>query len=224
MSYQHIVFDLDGTLTDPKIGITSAIRFALSRMGYPEPPAEELLDWIGPPLFDSFIDKFSMTPAQALKAVDYYREYYSDRGLYENHPYQGVEALLKKLQADGVDLYVATSKPEVYARKILDHFGLSDYFRWIAGSTLDGRISRKEDVLDYLTDQCLIGREDSVLMVGDRRFDVEGARHAGFDSGAVLYGYGSREELEYCDPNYIFESPEHILKILEERKNRNDGA
>jgi len=213
MAYQHIIFDLDGTLTDPKVGITEAIRFALNKLGEPVPEMAVLEDFIGPPLFDSFVEKCGLTPAQAMKAVDYYREYYAQRGLYENHPYPEVEATLKALKADQRRLYVATSKPEVYARKILKHFHLDHYFVRIAGATLDGSITRKEEVLDHLAAHCGLGKADTVLMVGDRKFDVEGARHAGFDAAAVLYGYGSRQELEGHNPDYLLDSLDELLSL-----------
>lgn len=207
MRYTHMIFDLDGTLTDPKVGITKAITFALNKMGEPVPAMTVLEDFIGPPLFDSFIEKCGLSPSQAMKAVDYYREYYADKGLYENHPYPGVEEALKALKLDNIRLYVATSKPEVYAKKILTHFGLSTYFDCIAGATLDGTITKKEEVLDYLSEKCALSNLGSVLMVGDRKFDIQGARHAGFDAAAVLYGYGSREELEAHSPEYLLADP-----------------
>lgn len=213
MRYTHMIFDLDGTLTDPKVGITEAIKFALNKMGEPIPEMRVLEDFIGPPLFDSFIEKCGLTPSQAMKAVDYYREYYAVKGLYENHPYPGIEDALKALKAEDVHMYVATSKPEVYAKKILTHFGLNGYFDCIAGATLDGSITKKEEVLDYLSETCDLASLNSVLMVGDRKFDIEGARHAGFDAAAVLYGYGSREELEAHSPEYMVETPALLLNI-----------
>ncbi len=213
MRYTHMIFDLDGTLTDPKVGITEAIKFALNKMKEPIPEMAVLEDFIGPPLFDSFIEKCGLSPSQAMKAVDYYREYYSVKGLYENHPYPGIEDALKALKADNILLYVATSKPEVYARKILTHFGLSGYFDCIAGATLDGSITKKEEVLDYLSEKCNLGNLGSVLMIGDRKFDIEGARHAGFDAAAVLYGYGSLDELEAHAPEYLVADPGLLLTL-----------
>ena len=213
MYYTHMIFDLDGTLTDPKVGIIEAIKFALEKMGEPIPEMALLEDFIGPPLFDSFIEKCGLSPSQAMKAVDYFRQYYSKRGLYENHPYPGIEETLRALQDRKVQLYVATSKPEVYARKILTYFKLSHYFSCIAGATLDGTLTKKEEVLDYLRAKCAFTEKDRVLMVGDRKFDIEGARHAGFDSAAVLYGYGSREELEACEPEFLVEQPGLLLGL-----------
>jgi phosphoglycolate phosphatase len=207
MHYTHMIFDLDGTLTDPKVGITKAITFALDKMGEPIPDMHILEDFIGPPLFDSFIEMCGLSPSRALKAVEYYREYYSHTGLYENHPYPGIEDALKALKEDNIHMYVATSKPEVYAKKILTHFGLSEYFDCIAGATLDGTITKKEEVLDYLSEKCQLADLGSVLMVGDRKFDIQGARHAGFDAAAVLYGYGSQEELESHSPEYLVSAP-----------------
>ncbi len=218
MHYTHIIFDLDGTLTDPKVGITEAIKFALDKMGEPIPEMAVLEDFIGPPLFDSFIEKCGLSPAQAMKAVDYYRQYYSKKGLYENHPYPGIEDTLRALRDRKVQLYVATSKPEVYARKILTYFKLSHYFDCIAGATLDGTITRKEEVLDYLAEKCNLTEDDAVLMVGDRKYDIEGARHAGFDSAAVLYGYGSREELENHKPEHIVETPGLLVGLKKTKK------
>lgn len=213
MAYTHIIFDLDGTLTDPKIGITEAIRYALEKMGEPVPDMPVLEGFIGPPLFDSFIEVCGLTPGRAKKAVDYYREYYSRQGLYENHPYPGIAETLSALRDRQIRLYVATSKPEVYARKILKHFGLSHYFVHISGATLDGSITRKEEVLIHLTRHCGLQPGGSVLMVGDRKYDIIGARQAGFHAAAVLYGYGSREELESHSPEYLLDGPEGLLTL-----------
>lgn len=213
MRYTHMIFDLDGTLTDPKVGITEAIKFALNKMGEPIPDMKVLEDFIGPPLFDSFIEKCGLSPSDAIKAINHYRVYYSKKGLYENNPYPGIEETLKGLKAQNVHMYVATSKPEVYAKKILTHFGLEAYFDCIAGATLDGTITKKEEVLDYLSEKCELAHLESVLMVGDRKFDIEGARHAGFDAAAVLYGYGSREELESYSPEYLVADPGLLLDL-----------
>lgn len=212
MAYETIYFDLDGTLTDSGPGITSAVAYALRAMGYPVPEPASLRRFIGPPLSYSFQAYEGMSPEDAQRAVAQYRVYYNDRGKFENAPYPGIEDLLKRLQAQGKRLYVATSKPEGLSVEILDHFGLSRYFARIAGSTLDDTRSTKAQVLKYALD---MGGRDRAVMVGDRRFDVEGAAENGLPCVGVLYGYGSREELIQAGAATLAVNPADLLTILE---------
>lgn len=193
--YKTILFDLDGTLTDPGLGITNAVAHALQKAGRPVPPREQLYKYIGPPLLDSFERFEGMTPAEARQAVGFYREYFVPTGMFENMPYPGVEALLAHLRAAGRTLLVATSKPEPFAVRILEHFGLARYFDHIVGSTLEETRTAKAEVIEYALRQAGVEDKGTAVMVGDRDYDVRGAREAGLGCIGVLFGYGSAAEL-----------------------------
>lgn len=212
--YDVILFDLDGTLTDPGIGITNSVSYALEKYGIQVSDRTELYKFIGPPLSESFEVFYGFSPEQAKQAVEYYREYYRDKGIFENLVYDGMEELLKKLKNAGKTLLVATSKPEVFARQILEHFSLAGYFTYIAGSNLDGSRTKKSEVIEYALTSCGIEKKDTALMVGDREHDVIGAKQAGIDVTGVLFGYGSREELEAAEATYIAETVAELEKLL----------
>lgn len=212
--YQHILFDLDGTLTDPKVGITSAVAHALKYYGIEVENLDTLCKFIGPPLADSFMEYYGFSREQATEAVEKYREYFSVRGLYENKVYPGVEALLKELTMQGKKLYLATSKPEIYAKQILEYFHLTEYFTWIGGSELSGERVRKGDVIAYVLEQGQITDKDKAIMVGDRMHDVIGAKEQNLPCIGVLYGYGNREELEQAGAAMIKESVEELRDAL----------
>src|SRR3954470_18121772 len=188
-----IYFDLDGTLTDPKPGITRSIQYALQRLDYPTIPTEDELTWcIGPPLRTSFVRLLGDHSAD--HAVALYRERFSDIGLYENRVYDGIGEVLTALGSSGHQLFVATSKPHVYAERIIEHFSLRNHFERIFGSELDGTRVDKSDLLAYALQQTGVDRARS-LMIGDRSHDMTGATNNGMQRIGVLYGYGSREEL-----------------------------
>ena len=190
-----VLFDLDGTLTDPKLGITRSIQHALRKRGLPVPDADALEPCIGPPLLETFRERFGLAPDDARRAVDDYREYFEPRGLYENAVYPGIPELLARLRTRGVRIALATSKPTVYAERILDHFALAPHFEHVVGSFLDGRrVAKTELVADALALLDGVPRERAVL-VGDRRHDVAGARANGIAAIGVGYGYGTRAEL-----------------------------
>ena len=212
--YQYILFDLDGTLTDPKVGITSAVAHALKYYGIEVENLDTLCKFIGPPLADSFMEYYGFSREQATEAVEKYREYFSVRGLYENKVYPGVEALLKELTMQGKKLYLATSKPEIYAKQILEHFHLAEYFTWIGGSELSGERVRKGDVIAYVLEQGQITDKDKAIMVGDRMHDVIGAKEQNLPCIGVLYGYGNREELEQAGATMIKASVEELRDAL----------
>lgn len=212
--YQHILFDLDGTLTDPKVGITSAVAHALKYYGIEVENLDTLCKFIGPPLADSFMEYYGFSREQATEAVEKYREYFSVRGLYENKVYPGVEALLKELTMQGKKLYLATSKPEIYAKQILEYFHLTEYFTWIGGSELSGERVRKGDVIAYVLEQGQITDKDKAIMVGDRMHDVIGAKEQNLPCIGVLYGYGNREELEQAGATMIKASVEELRDAL----------
>ncbi len=212
--YQHILFDLDGTLTDPGEGITRAVRYALEKCGCRAPEKEALYSFIGPPLMESFERFCGFTGPQAQTAVNYYREYYKDQGIFENVPYPGVAELLRLLQSRGKNLLVATSKPEVFAIRILDHFGLSGHFSFVAGSNLDGSRVKKAEVIEHALALGGIADRKSTLMIGDREHDILGAKTAEIDVLGVLYGYGSREELIRAGAVNLAETVEAIADFI----------
>ena len=212
--YDIILFDLDGTLTDPGMGITNSVMHALKKYGIEVENRETLYKFIGPPLIDSFEKYYGFSHEEAVKSVDYYREYYADKGIYENEVYNGIEAMLQKLSEEGKKIILATSKPEPFAREILRHFGLDKYFLFAAGSTMNETRTNKADVIEYALAECNITDKSSVVMVGDREHDIIGANKNGIDSIGVLFGYGSREELENAGATYIAESVEDIIKYV----------
>jgi phosphoglycolate phosphatase len=214
MGYKYVLFDLDGTLTDPGIGITNSIMYALKKYKITVGDRSELFKFIGPPLSESFEKFYGFSKEEANNAVRYYREYYSVTGIFENTVYEGIEALLKDLNGNGKKLMVATSKPEVFARKVLDHFMLSKYFSFIAGSELDGTRVKKGEVIKYALESCDVLELSEAVMVGDREHDILGAKAAGISSIGVLFGYGDRCELEKANADYIAATVSDIGRIL----------
>lgn len=196
MTYTHIFFDLDGTLTDPGIGITNSVMYALERFGITVPQREDLYKFIGPPLIDSFMEFYHFSEADARLATDYYREYFSDCGIFENEVYAGIPELLDLLNVSGRKVIMATSKPEDFAVRIADHFGLTGSFETIAGSLMDETRTKKWEVVEEAVTRCQVTEREHILMVGDREHDVLGSAKCGISCLGVLYGYGSREELE----------------------------
>ena len=211
-----ILFDLDGTLTDPKVGITTATAYALERFGIREDP-DNLTGFIGPPLADSFREVYGFSEEQAAEAVRQYRVYYVDRGWRENVPYKGIDTFLGALKASGKKLLVATSKPEVTSIRILRHFKLDGYFDLICGPPPDDlEASRKPRVIEDALRRAGVSDRGSAVMVGDRRFDVEGAHAVGLKAVGVLYGYGSREELTASGADRLAANVEELYNILTE--------
>jgi len=209
-----VLFDLDGTLTDPKLGITRSIQHALRKRGLPVPDADALAPCIGPPLEQSFRERFGLSPDDARSAVADYREYFEPHGMYENAVYPGIQELLAGLRAGGVRLAVATSKPTLYAERILAHFALAEHFEHVVGSFLDGRrVEKAELVADALALLDGVPRERAVL-VGDRRHDIAGARANGIAAIGVGYGYGTREELEGAGAERVAESVAALGRLL----------
>lgn len=214
MSWSTILFDLDGTLTDPGEGITKSVAAALALFGIHEAP-DRLTGFIGPPLSESFPEFYGLDEAQTAAATEEFRRYFDRRGWLENVPYLGIAGLLRDLRAAGKRLVVATSKPEVFAVRILEHFGLSRYFDVICGSPLDERKGAKKAavVADALR---RAGVEDlsSTVMVGDRRHDAAGAHANGLAVIGVLYGYGDREEHLAAGADYIAEDLAQLRSLL----------
>ena len=212
--YKYILFDLDGTLTDPKEGITGCVRYALPFLGIDAPPADDLLDFIGPPLVDSFIRRFGMTQENAEFALQKYRERFSTVGMFENRVYDGVPEMLCQLKNAGCTLAVASLKPLVFVEKILEKFSLINYFSVIAGSDLEGKKHTKKQIIDDVLSELTPISKSDILMVGDRYQDIEGAKQSGIASMGVTYGYASPGELENAGADYICNSPREISKIL----------
>ena len=214
MSYEYILFDLDGTLTDSAIGITNSVKYALNKFGIEVVNGGELNRFVGPPLMDSFINYYGFSEEQAKTAVEYYREYYVEKGIFENLVYDGCENMLQSLKDNGMKLIVATSKPEIFAKQILEYFDIAKYFTYIAGSNIDGTRVKKDEVIQYALESCNIKDLTKLIMIGDRVYDILGAKKVGINSIGVLYGYGDRNELENAGADFIVETVTEIGNIL----------
>lgn len=215
MKLKYILFDLDGTLTDSMLGITNSVIYSLKKFGIEVKDRSELFPFIGPPLLDSFMKYYSFSKEDAELAVARYREYFGPTGVFENELYPGIDAMLEKLKQTGVKLLLATSKPEEYANPILEHFGIAKYFDFVGGNTLQDLRPRKDQVIAYVKEIYTDINAENSIMVGDRHHDVDGAKANGLKTVAVLYGYGSREEL--CGAECIVETVEELEKYLLER-------
>ncbi len=213
---EFILFDLDGTLTNPELGITRSIQYALKAFQIIEPKLEDLRKYIGPPLRDSLQEFNGFDASQAEEAVAKYREYFVKTGIFENEVYEGIETLLEGLCRAGKTLLVATSKPEEFARRILEHFGLEAYFTDVCGATMDASRDSKEAVIRYALEKNQITDLTSAVMVGDRLHDIEGAKSAGIASIGVLFGFGSRSELEEAGADRIAGTVEELYQIIME--------
>ena len=211
---KYILFDLDGTLTDPEEGITKSVEKALNYFGVFVESRKELLGFIGPPLVDSFMKYFSFSEEQALLAVEKYREYFSVKGLFENRKYEGVDELLEALKNKGKILILATSKPHIYAEKIMDHFDMSKYFHRIVGPELDGTLNHKHEVIEHIIKTEPIEDLSSAVMIGDRKMDIEGAHKNGIRAIGLTYSFGSREEHEKAGADKIIDSIDELYDIL----------
>ena len=212
--YNTILFDLDGTLTDPGIGITNSVAYALNKFGISVADKTELYKFIGPPLKDSFMKYYGFDQNKALLAVDYYREYFSEKGIFENKIYDGVQEVLSDIKNSGRKIALATSKPELFAKQILDYFNLTEYFDFVGGATMDSSRNTKGDVINYTLQNLKIKDLSTVIMVGDREHDIIGAKQAGIDSIGVLFGYGDRKELENAGAVYIAKTVKEIINYI----------
>jgi phosphoglycolate phosphatase len=210
----NVLFDLDGTLTDPKEGITRCIQYSLDRLGRKAPPADDLLWCIGPPLRDSLSHLLGCSDNSLLDlALQHYRERFSGIGIYENSVYQGIVPALQRIHASGLRLFLATTKPKVYATRILDHFGLTRFFHGIYGSELDGRLSDKGDLVAHILKTERLDPR-LTLIVGDRFHDVLGGKKNGILTAAVTYGYGSPDEIAEAGPDFVFQSLSDLAAFL----------
>ena len=213
VNYKNILFDLDGTLTDPKIGITKSVQYALAKFEIYEEDLDNLIPFIGPPLYTSFTEMYSFSEEKAQQAIEFYREYFRVKGIFENVLYSGIEDLLKQLKSQGKVLMVATSKPQVFAKQILEHFQIEKYFDHIYGSELDGTRADKIELIEYIMQQHGL-EKDETLMIGDRKYDIVGAKNNGIHSMGVCYGYGTEEELSHAQPEYICKTIKDVIELF----------
>ena len=212
--YSNLLFDLDGTLTDPAEGITKSVAYALSRFGFEVKNLSSLNKFIGPPLKGSFMEFYGLTEKDALLGVNYYRERYNTIGWRENRVYEGVPKLLSRLREAGLRLILATSKPTGVSQQILQHFELEPYFGFLAGASLDESRTQKGEVIAYALETCKIQNRAETVMIGDRMHDVYGAKQNKIDSVGVLYGYGSREELEGAGADEIVQTVRELKELF----------
>ena len=210
--YDHVLFDLDGTLTDPGSGITKSVQYALKKYGI-HAELEELKKFIGPPLADSFMQYFGFDEATANEAVTKYREYYSVDGIFDNKIYEGIPEMLERLHAAGSEIILATSKPLVFAEKILDHFCIKQHFTCCFGADLPGLRVKKTDIIEDALKAHPIDVSRAV-MVGDREYDILGGHAFGMPAIGVLFGFGSREELEGCGADHLAETVAELEALL----------
>jgi phosphoglycolate phosphatase len=212
--FQYILFDLDGTLTDPKIGITNSVMYSLEKFGIKVNDRKELFCFIGPPLIDSYMDFYGFSKEDALQAIVYYREFFGVTGIYQNDVYDGIENVLATLKNQGKKLILATSKPEKYANIILEHFGLAKYFDCVVGATFDGSLNYKSDIVAVALKRGGVDDISKAVMIGDRHHDVDGGKANSLATIGVLYGYGSMEEFNECGADFVAETPADILRII----------
>ncbi len=210
----YCFFDLDGTITDPKIGITSSVAYALEKYGISVEDKDQLTTFIGPPLHESFCQYFGFSNMAAYDAVDKYREYYKAQGIFENDLYDGMADLLRDLQKAGTKVVMATSKPEIFARQIAEHFHIDSNFSCITGSELDGTRVAKDEVIACAMQRMEMKDASGAVMIGDRMHDIIGAKKNGMESIGVLYGYGSRQELEEAGAGCIACSVAELRALL----------
>ena len=211
-NFKYLLFDLDGTLTDSQEGIINCVRHAAETMGFDMPERPER--FLGPPLYDSFAEFCGLDEEQVLEAVRIYRERYKSIGLFENSVYDGIPEMLERLKKGGKELFVATSKPEVFAKRILEKFGLAHYFRIIGGADINGSRNEKREVIEYIFGQAGITPADGILMIGDRKHDIIGAHKTGIECLGVLWGYGPEEELVQAGADYIADTPQKAADML----------
>ncbi|MGB3260040.1 HAD family hydrolase [Paenisporosarcina sp.] len=212
--YKIILFDLDGTLSDPKIGITKSVQYALRKMGIIETDLNKLDCFIGPPLQTSFAENYNFNKENMEIAIDFYRERFKEKGMFENNLYPYIPTLLKSLKELDLTLVVATSKPTVFSEQILKYFNIDEYFDLVVGSNLDGTRAAKTEIIQYILDQYDEHELEDFIMIGDREHDIIGANNNGIDSIGVAYGYGTLQELNHSNPTYMVKNVEQLKEIL----------
>ena len=211
---EYVFLDLDGTLTDPSVGIVSGVIATLERFGIVESDREKLKAFIGPPLYGSFMEHYGFSKEQAYKAVEYFQEYYAPKGQYENTPYPGMRELLAAWKAEGRKLILATSKPEYFAVRILERFGMAGSFLLMAGGNVEETRVDKADIITYAKESLGLGNDIPAVMVGDTKYDVLGAAAHGIPAVGVLYGFGSRAMLEEAGARWLAESVDALAALM----------
>ena len=214
MSFNHLLFDLDGTLTNPRLGIGNSLRYALRQMQIDGYSDEILEQFIGPPLQQGFKNLFGLNERNTNLAVEHFRTYFGEKGLYENEPYAGISELLEELYLSGKHVYVVTSKLEKYARMIVRHFEFDRYIDDLQGAEYTGKHSGKGQLIGQLMERNRLLAAPSVVMIGDTHYDMMGATEQGISSLAVGYGFGTRETLLACNPNYMVDSVDELAELL----------
>lgn len=212
--YKFVLFDLDGTLTNPERGLVSGFEYAFKKLSVNYGERESLKRFIGPPLYEEWQKVFGFTPEESAHAIEIFREYYDVYGWWDNEPYCGIFEMLSELRKRGYTLAVATSKPEDTAKRVLNLFDLTKYFDFIGGALRSTARDKKSDVINYVLDSLGVNDRTSVTLVGDRKFDAEGAAVCGIDSIGVLWGHGSEVELASAGFSDIVNSPEDLLDLL----------
>ena len=212
---EYVFLDLDGTLTDPSEGITRGVMYALERFGIHEKDPRRLYPFIGPPLYDSFMRHYGFDLDTAYKAIEYFQEYYGQQGMYENVPYPGMRDLLHSWRDEGRRLILATSKPEVFAVRILERFDMNGAFLLMAGGDVEEKRVEKHLVIEYAMERLGLSHTGGCLMIGDRKFDVLGAGRHGIPTLGVLYGFGSREELTEAGASWLAGSVEELRTLMQ---------
>ncbi len=213
-NYQVVLFDLDGTITDSKLGILNSVLYSLAKFDISIEDLDSLNCFIGPPLLESFQEFCHFDKAKAHLAIQYYREYFANTGIFENAVYPGIPQLLSHLKDAGKQLLVATNKPTVFAERIISHFQLDDYFAAIIGSNLDGTLGTKTAVINYALSKVPQVAKENAIMIGDRKHDIIGAQQNGIASIGVTYGYGSSDELQLAQPTYLTDTVEDLRLII----------
>lgn len=212
--YKVILFDLDGTLSDPKVGITKSVQYALKKLDIEEPDLDKLECFIGPPLQVSFAEYYQLDEERIPQAIDFYRERFKEKGMFENELYPNIPNLLNLLKEQQFTLVVATSKPTIFALQILEYFKIDYFFDLVVGSNLDGTRTSKTEIIQYIVDKYSAYELNDFIMIGDRKHDIIGANNTGIHSIGVTYGYGSLDELSQYSPTYLVKSVEKIKDIL----------
>ncbi|MGP1906883.1 HAD family hydrolase [Metabacillus sp. JX24] len=214
MKPKLLLFDLDGTLSDPGEGITKSVQYALLKMGIDETDLKKLEGFVGPPLQVSFAEHYSFSEQEVERAVSYYRERFKEKGMFENKVYDGIPELLSGLKQVGCKLAVATSKPSVFAEEILRFFQIDQFFDLVAGSSLDGTGASKTEIIHSVMNHFPGVKKEDMVMIGDRKHDIIGAVNTGIRSIGVTYGYGSKEELEEAQAGVIVSSVQELRGLL----------
>lgn len=213
-TYQAVLFDLDGTITNPAEGIINAILYSVQQHGLQETKPEELISFIGPPLHHSFQQRYNTTEAQAYEMVKTYRVYYGKQGIFECYLYEGIAQLIKKLCEQGIFLSLATSKPIFYAQQLIEHFQLDAFISFVAGANMDGSRTDKKEVIAYALDNIPPFDPGEILMIGDREFDIAGGQHFDLDTAWAQWGYGSADVINPLAPTYTFQKPLDVLRLF----------